>query len=143
MNPTNPPPSAQPPKHCLGTTAQGRPCRARPTKGSLYCHAHSSQADAELDAQALDPPQPVRDVDTIDDLIHDMRDKLARLSEMIDRADDGDQSLKYLAIYGRNATYLARLLLEKRMLPAEPAMDIMDVIGLALDEISEELGIEL
>jgi hypothetical protein len=111
--------------------------------GSHYCHAHTAQADAELYGQALDPLQPARDVDTIDDLILDMRDKLARLSEMIDRADDEDRSLKYLAIYGRNATYLARLLREKRMLPAEPAMDIMDVIGLALDEISEELGIEL
>ena len=38
---------------------------------------------------------------------------------------------------------MTRLLREKRLLPGDPADDLMTVIGQALDEIGEELGIQL
>lgn len=26
--------------HCQGTTAEGNPCKNKPTKGSIYCYQH-------------------------------------------------------------------------------------------------------
>jgi hypothetical protein len=131
----------QTPSRCLGTTTRGRPCRAWAAKGSEYCAAHRAQAGtlpAHPSRTRLPPP-----LETIDDLIADLLAKMSLLSGMIAETEETDTFLKLMSVYSRASTHVAHLMREKRLVPAPPGDDLMTVLGRALDEISEELGLKL
>ena len=124
-------------RRCLGTTAQGRPCRAWAVKGGSYCVVHNSQEGAPPGGRDRDPPR--RESDIIDDLIEDMLGRLSILSAMIDQAEDTDLFLKTLTVYSRCIVHLSSLLRTKRSL-GEPADDVLDMIGQAAEQLAEEQG---
>jgi hypothetical protein len=130
------------PKRCAGTTRHGRPCRAWATKESDYCPAHQPGTKKAL------PPlrprhRPPRRLETINDLVADLLGRLSHLSALIDEANETGDFLKLMAVYSRVSTHLAPLMREQRLLPDNSSDDLMQLIGRALDEISEELGIKL
>jgi hypothetical protein len=128
-----------PPRRCLATTARGTPCRAWAVKGTDHCVAHTPRPGPPLADR--DPPCPK--LDTIDDLIADMLQKMALISALLDQAPDRDDLLKRFPVYSRGITHVARLLREKRLLPGQPADDLMTALGQALDELEEELDLKL
>jgi hypothetical protein len=125
------------PRRCLGATARGRPCRAWAVKGGSYCVVHNSGVRAPPGRREPDPPR--RDVDIIDDLIHDMCARLSTLSAMMDQAEDLDRFLKIFRVYGRCIMHLSSLLRTKRFL-GPPADDVLDILAQAVDQLAEEQG---
>jgi hypothetical protein len=124
-------------RRCLGTTAQGRPCRAWALKGGSYCVVHNSGDRAPPGGRDRDPPR--REFETIDDLIHVMCENLSILSAMVDQAEGTDRYLKTLKVYSRCIPHLSSLLRTKRSL-GQPADDFLDILGQAVDQLVEEQG---
>jgi hypothetical protein len=83
----------------------------------------------------------VRKLETLDDLVADMFAKLSLTSAWIERAENLADYLRGLAVYGRYSAHLAALLREKRS--QQPADALMDALGQALDQLSDEYGIKL
>jgi hypothetical protein len=135
------PPS--PSRRCRATTAGGRPCRAWAIKDTPYCAVHSGHDQANTLPEDPDPGPPRRRLETIDDVITDMFEKMARFSAMIDQAEDIDSFLKMFAVYSRNTAHLASLLRTKHSLPGNPTDDLMSALGQAIDEVGKELGVDL
>ena len=84
----------------------------------------------------------------IDEVIADLVDKQRRLSAYIDDCiaqDDVSPAdmTRLLALHGQNASRLGRLLRDRQALAGPELDELTQAIGLALDELSEELGIEL
>jgi hypothetical protein len=65
--------------------------------------------------------------------------RLSVLSVLIDQAEDTDLFLKTLNVYSRCIVHLSSLLRTKRSL-GEPADDVLDMIGQAVDQLAEEQG---
>ncbi len=110
------PPSSS--RRCRATTAEGRPCRAWAIQDTPYCALHSDHDQANPLPGDPDPGPPRRRLETIDDVIADMFEKMARFSAMIDQVEDMDSYMKMLAVYSRNATHLTRIRKLARTTPA-------------------------
>jgi hypothetical protein len=82
---------------------------------------------------------------TIADVVADLTTKQARLSALIDAADDDDTGnlAKLFSIYSQTASRIGRLLRDQRALSGEAADGISGAIAQALDELSSELGTPL
>jgi hypothetical protein len=117
------------------------------------CAAHAGRGAAEL-ALAPWPGQgrlelwtPPRDLTRIDQVIADLAERQAMLTEYIaaqvaEGADIGDVA-RLFALHGQNASRLGRLLRDQQALSGDSADELLDAIGQALDELSAELGIKL
>jgi hypothetical protein len=68
---------------------------------------------------------------------------MSLLSDLLDQAENEKHYTRLFTAYSRSTTHLARLLREKRLLPDQPADDLDTLLGQALDELGEELGIKL
>lgn len=88
-------------------------------------------------------PQPPVD---IDDVITDLADKQARLSQVLDRLwhdPDAEHLDRLLAVHSHNAVRLSRLLRDRCAIYGPPPDPRQVAINAALDRISKEWGIEL
>jgi hypothetical protein len=87
------------------------------------------------------------DLTHIEAVVADLAERQAQLTEylaaLMDRGADVEEVARLFALHGQNASRLGRLLRDQRALSGESADDLLDAIGKALDEISEELGVEL
>ena len=95
---------------------------------------------------SIRPGRPASCLQTIDDVVADLLEKQARLSELLDQADpeeDADSLVKLFALHGQNASRLGRLLRDQRALSGQAADGLLEAIGKALDEISTEIGVPL
>jgi len=92
---------------------------------------------------------PSRKIETIDDVIADMRERQQQISALISQAmmNEGHTStedlVKLFAIHGQGASRLGRLLRDQRALSGQSADGLSAAIAAALDELSTELGITL
>ena len=140
---------------CTALTANGSPCRAWAARGSEppRCAAHSGKSGAPAGSPSrlkhgqYAAPGPDVDLTTIDGVIADLADRQARLTAFLERVlvEGGDviEVAKVFALHGQNASRLGRLLRDKRALSGQSADGLLEAIGVALDEISTELGIRL
>ena len=125
------------PGRCLGTTAQGHPCRARPQRGGDYCFAHRLQTGARAGNHHPHPSPPERE--TLDNLVDDMLARLSTLAAMLDRAEGTDRFLAQMNVYGRCVMHFAALLRVQHAL-GESGDDILEVLGQVAGELAEEHG---
>ena len=125
------------PRRCLGTTARGVSCRAWAMKGSDYCVGHRHRSSPEPGNHHPDPPRCK--LETIDDLIDVMFDKLSILAAMIDEAEDTEGFLNLMNAYGRSAMHLAGLLRVKRSF-GEPVDEVLDMLAQAAENLAREQG---
>jgi hypothetical protein len=132
-------------RKCSHTTASGEPCRAWAVRGSdpPACAAHAGRTSS-LPALAADLPA---DPDILD-VIGDLAAKQQFLSRYIDECmAAGDTAIpvliRLLALHSQNATRLGRLLRDKQALLPNAEDERTAAIYQALDELSEEWGIEL
>ena len=92
-------------------------------------------------------PPSNRKLDTIDAIIEDTQTRQAQLSAYIDAVmAEGatiDDVVKLIALQAQNASRLGRLLRDQRALSGESADSISAAIGIALDELSTQLGVKL
>jgi hypothetical protein len=98
-------------------------------------------------ALGLSPYQPPAH---IDDVIADLDDKLARLSQHIDRLchdSEIEHWIRLISVYSHNVGRLSRLMCDRRALCRaacdEQSGQFQEAINLALDQLSAEWGIEL
>ncbi len=108
------------PRRCLGTTAWA-------LKGGSYCVVHNSQVRAPPAGRDRDPPGGRWTSLTTTSTI------------MIDQAEDTDRYFQTLKVYSRCIPHLSSLLRTKRSL-GDPADDVLDIIGQAVDQVVEEQG---
>ena len=92
--------------------------------------------------------RPVKQLETIEDVVQDTLDRQSQLSAFLDEqmvggSLDVETAAKLLALHGQNASRIGRLLRDKRALSGDAADGLLGAIGQALDELSNELGIEL
>jgi hypothetical protein len=82
---------------------------------------------------------------TIADILADLIDKQARLTELIDAADPDDVRtlVRLFSLHAQNASRMGRLLRDQRALSGQAADGIAGAIAQALDELSSELGLPL
>ena len=126
------------PGRCLGTTAQGHPCRARPQRDGDYCVAHRLQTGARAGNHHPDPSPPERE--KVDNLVDDMFKRFSTLAAMLDGIDVGtDRYFKTMNVYSHFVTHLAGVLRVQRSL-GESTEDILDMLGQAAGELAEEHG---
>jgi hypothetical protein len=87
------------------------------------------------------------DLTTIEGVIADLAERQARLTAYLEQvlAEGGDiaEVARVFALHGQNASRLGRLLRDQRALSGDSADSLLAAIGVALDEISTELGIKL
>jgi hypothetical protein len=89
-------------------------------------------------------------LETIDEIITDLAEKQAAISEYImDNLTDpesrvtADRLIKIIELHGRNASRLGRLLRDRRALSGDAADGISAAIAQALEELQTELGTQL
>ncbi len=146
-----------PSRRCTATCADGSPCRAWAVRGTdpPRCAAHggaSRPVGAPPGNQnalkhgyyaAHDDSEDCSIDVVIDSLFH----RQLQLDEYIDRIWQSDVTIEQvthlLRIHGQNASRLGRLLRDRRALSGDAADCISGAIGLALDELSTELGVKL
>lgn len=92
--------------------------------------------------------KPNQALETIGDVITDLMNRQSELSSFIHKqAIDGelttDHVLKFMHLHASTASRLGRLLRDQKALEGPNLGQLFDVIGQALDELSDELGIEL
>ena len=126
------------PRRCLGTTAQGRPCRAWAQKEGDYCFAHRFQTGARAGDGHPDPSR--RELETFNNLVDDMFKRFSTLAAMLDETDVGaDDYFKTMNVYVRFVTHLAGVLRVGRSLGESPD-DVLEMLGQAAQELAEEHG---
>ena len=126
------------PRRCLGTTAQGRPCRAWAQKESDYCFPHRFQTGARAGDGHPDPSR--RELETFNNLVDDMFRRFSILAAMLDETDVGtDEYFKTMNVYVHFITHLAGVLRVGRSLGESPD-DVLEMLGQAADELAEEHG---
>ena len=126
------------PGRCLGTTAQGHPCRAWAQKEGDYCFAHRFQTGARAGDHYPDPSR--RELETFNNLVDDMFKRFSILAAMLDGTDVGtDRYFKMMNVYGHFVTHLAGVLRVGRSLGESPD-DVLEMLGQAAQELAEEQG---
>lgn len=83
---------------------------------------------------------PIR---SIAELVADLEGKIGRLSALIDNCADATVLAGLFALHAQNCSRLGRLLRDQRALDGKSADSLLEAIGVALDEISTELGVKL
>jgi hypothetical protein len=160
-----PSPSPAPRRRCTAIRNDGGSCRAWAVRGSQppRCAAHAGQG-GEAQCVALAPAgrqagepwtdrilpdlwAPPRDLTQIEEVIADLAERQAMLTEyiaaqVVGGADIGDVA-RLFALHGQNASRLGRLLRDQQALSGDSADVLLEAIGHALDELSAELGIQL
>jgi hypothetical protein len=154
------------PQKCTATTRQGRPCQAWAVRGSSppRCASHGGRPDegggerppgpqdAPDDPQPLAPfpgyVEPEQGPVEIAAVIRDLGAKQQILSDLIDRClAEGDPPTgdlaRLLTLHSQNAARLGRLLRDQQALGDPAATLMVEAINAALDELSEEWGVEL
>lgn len=138
-----------PSRKCSRTTASGRPCRAWAVHGSdpPACAAHAGSSPPVPDRGPDSAPEPAVTLDILD-VIADLAAKQLCLSRYIDEClAAGDTAVpdltRLLALHSQNAARLGRLLRDKRALLPDADDERTAAISQALDELSEEWGVEL
>ena len=140
-------------RRCSATTKAGRPCLARPVRGSEppLCAAHGggrrpvgapegneNALKHGAYAKAAGPPD-------LTGRIHDLDRKIQGLSGYIDDLDEKKEREHYaelLALYGQLISRLGRLMRDQRAISGEAADGIAGAIAQALDELTTEMGIQ-
>ncbi|MGC9346697.1 MAG: hypothetical protein ACP5JG_01050 [Anaerolineae bacterium] len=149
-------------KHCTAYKKDGTPCRAWAVRGSdpPRCAAHGggkapvgapkgnqNALKHGLYARIPPPEADLGDIpDTINAVIRDLAIKQARLSNYINgnlRDLDVRTLARLLQLHAQTASRLGRLLRDQRALSGEAADGISGAIAQALDELSNELGVDL
>jgi hypothetical protein len=147
-------------QRCTATTKAGQPCRAWAVRDSdpPRCAIHlrlarggapegNRNAVRHAFYATFDLDNP--DVRPINGIIADLAAKQAQLSAMIDqlllRADDTGIAdlVKLFSLHGQNASRLGRLLRDRLVLSADTANSFDKIMHQALDELSQEWGIDL
>lgn len=142
---------------CTATTTAGNDCQANAIRGSQppRCAAHRTDGGPKPGA----PPgnknrlthgyysQPVKSLNSLDDIITDMLEKQSQLTSYIEEhANLADipttEMVTLLQLLGQNATRIGRLLRDQRALSGDSADGLLAAIGTAIDEIATELGLE-
>lgn len=145
-------------RKCSHVGDKGKKCKAWAIRDSNppVCAAHRLDGGPGVGA----PPNnknrethgyystPIRELQTIDDIINDLFQRQSQLSGFIEReALQGEVEVndmaKLLGLLGQNASRIGRLLRDKRALSGDAVDGLLSAIGAALDEISTELGIKL
>lgn len=85
---------------------------------------------------------------SIDDVLLDALDKQTRLSTYIEKklADDKvtpESMATLFSLHGQNASRLGRLYRDQKVLETGGIDELLDVVGQALDEFSDEVGVLL
>jgi hypothetical protein len=141
-------------------TATGKPCRAWAIAGSDTCAAHRTSPEPVEGRRHGAPAgntnrkthgfyaRPSKALRSIDDLLEDMLEKQSQLSTYIEEqvttgSSEVEEMAKLFALLGQNASRIGRLLRDQRALSGESADSLLNALGVALDEISTELGINL
>ena len=142
---------------CTATTAKHLPCRAWAVPGSSppRCAAHGGTSkppgapvgnrNAETHGlYGITPTPPL----TIAAIIRDLAGKQKALSDYIQaqlKSTDADLAAltELFALHAQTASRLGRLLRDQRALSGQAADGLAGAIGQALDELSNELGVEL
>ena len=91
---------------------------------------------------------PSKTIESIDDVIADLREKQAALSGILDKLliegdADRDTVIKLFALHAQNANRLGRLLRDQRALSGKSADGISAAIAQAISELSTEWGVEI
>lgn len=144
-------------RRCGAIRADGLPCRAWAVRGSepARCAMHTHRSPS-VSGQRLTHRSPAvsdqhsgdrRDLTQIKNVVADLAERQQQLTAYLGRCleagVDVEEMARLFALHGQNASRLGRLLKDQQALSEESADVLFDVIGQALDEISEELGIEL
>jgi hypothetical protein len=138
-------------RRCEAIKADGSRCRAWAVRGSdpPLCAGHRQPAASEQrpSEQRLAGSEPRRDLTHIGEVVADLAERQAQLTEylaaLMERGADVEEVARLFALHGQNASRLGRLLRDQRALSGESADGLLKAIGKALDEIGEELGVEL
>lgn len=143
------------PQKCEALTAKGTPCRAWaiPNKRPARCSAHrettkdhgaptgNKNAQTHGAYSSSEPPA------NLDEAIADLQRRLHQLSDYIDSRllefIDADTFIKLAALQGQLTSRLGRLMRDRSTLGGGENSELSAAVNLALDEISDELGIEL
>jgi hypothetical protein len=131
-------------RRCEAIKADGSRCRAWAMRGSdpPLCAGHKRPGE-----QRLAISEPRRDLTHIGEVVADLAERQAQLTEylaaLMERGADVEEVARLFALHGQNASRLGRLLRDQRALSGESADGLLEAIGKALDEMSQELGIEL
>ena len=88
------------------------------------------------------PKVPEIKVPEIDDLISGLNEKLDKVSLYIEGTSEPEEMLKAIGLYAQGVSRLGRLLRDKQVLGGGGG-NALDMLGLALDELSDELGVTL
>jgi hypothetical protein len=149
-------------RRCARITRRGEPCRGRPMKDGDYCVAHRGQTPpptpphsgeglAEVGtgrSMVVFPAQPMKELQTIEDVIEDMLQRQSQLTSLIEEKTlteplNVSEMTKLLTLHGQNGSRIGRLLRDQRALSGASADGLLEAIARALDELSTELGVEL
>ena len=92
--------------------------------------------------------RPVKPIETLDDLIADLRTKQTTVSNLIETAlqtaqADNETLIKLFALHAQTANRIGRLLRDQRALSGKSADGIAAAFAAALDEIHTELGYDV
>ena len=87
-------------------------------------------------------PAPLPKVPEIDDLISGLNEKVDKVSLYIEGTSEPEEMLKAIGLYAQGVSRLWRLLRDKQVLGGGGG-NALDMLGLALDELSDELGVTL
>jgi hypothetical protein len=92
--------------------------------------------------------QPVKELQTIEDVIEDMLQRQSQLTTLIEEKTLAEplnvsEMAKLLTLHGQNGSRIGRLLRDQRALSGASADGLLEAISRALDELSTELGVEL
>ena len=77
---------------------------------------------------------------SIDDLIEDLMEKQARVSELLDGVLDVREATMLVSLHSQNAARLGKLMLEKKALEKDAKDPFEEVMNQVLDELTEEWG---
>lgn len=143
-------------RRCTAICLDGSPCRAWAVRGSEppCCAAHGGVCAPRAGGSALEDPldapgeqaDPPEDC-TIEAVIADLFQQQRQLDAYLRRAWHSEIDVRELAqllrVHGQNAQRLGRLLRDRRALSGKAADGIAGAMAMALDELSNELGIDL
>ena len=155
-------------RRCTATTQSGRPCRAwamhdtDPPRCAIHAGravggappgnrnavTHGYYTAPDLSGETCARPEDVPRID-LNRIILDLAAKQAQLSAMIDHClqdingHDLRDIARLMALHAQTASRLGRLLRDQDALSGNTADQLQEAINFALDELSEEWGVEL
>lgn len=140
-------------RQCLYLHPDGRGCRAWAMRDREppRCAAHRFDGGPAVGAPDGNKnrlvhgwyARPEKPILTIEDAVENLGEQLARSTAILAETNDSEVFIKIFNLHAQALTRLGHLLRDQRALSGDSADSLLDVIGVALDEISTELGIEL